>query len=76
MPSLKNVRFLLGFGELSRLTLYTDVQRFDSRLIPLDGSSGLTHKVRRLLDTSAKGLDLERKNELLEILDLLVHHPR
>ena len=54
----------------------TDVQRFDSRLIPLDGPSGLTHKVRRLLDTSAKGLDVKKRQELLERFDRVVQHPR
>lgn len=52
------------------------VQRFDSRLIPLDGPSGLMHKVRRLLDASARGLDSKEKQQLLERLDCVVQHPR
>ena len=34
------------------------------------------HKVKRLLDTSAKGLDAKKKQELMERLDRVVQHPR
>ena len=52
----------------------SDVQRFDSRLMSLDGQSGLIHKVKRLLDTSAKNLGAERKRELLEVLERVLQH--
>lgn len=72
------VLFNLHVYEPPRLTLtfYVDVQRFDSRLMPLDGPSGLTHKVGRLLDTSARALDAKKKQELLQRLDRVVQHPR
>ena len=54
----------------------TVVQRFDSRLIPLDGPSGLMYKARRLLDTSARGLDAKKKQEFIEKLERVVQHPR
>ena len=72
--------FLLGPGELlepNPLIVYVDVQRFDSRLMPPDGTTGLIHKVRRLLDTSARGLEPEGKQELLDKLEHdVVQHPR
>ena len=34
------------------------------------------YKVRRLLDTSARGLDAKKKRELLEKLERVVQHPR
>ncbi|KAF9780219.1 hypothetical protein BJ322DRAFT_321844 [Thelephora terrestris] len=52
------------------------IQRFDSRSMPVDGPSGLMHKVRRLLETSARGLDAKTKQLLLEKLDRVAQHPR
>lgn len=66
---------LVSFHDSPR-HLYPDVQRFDSRLISSDGRSGLMHKVKRLLDTSARGLNAKDKQELLEKLDRVLQHPR
>lgn len=51
---------------------WVDIHRFDARLIPLEGPSGLLYKVQRLLDTTAKGLDEQRKRDLLERFDHVV----
>jgi len=52
------------------------VHRFDARLMPLDGPSGLMRKVERLLETSARGLDQKTKRELLERFDHVVQQNR
>jgi hypothetical protein len=55
------------------LTSYCpDVHRFDARLMPLEGPSGLLYKVERLLDTTARELDQQAKRDLLARLDLVV----
>ena len=46
--------------------LDTDVRRFDSQVIPLDGSTGLIARVQRLLDTSAPRADERQKRQLLD----------
>jgi len=74
MKVLESFEQVLGENSYARFREY--VQRFDSRLIPLDGPSGLMHRVRRLLDTSAKGLDPKKKQELMDRLDRVVQHPR
>jgi len=74
MKVLESFEQVLGENPYAKFREY--VQRFDSRLIPLDGPSGLMHKVRRLLDTSAKGLDAKKKQELLARLDQVVQHSR
>ncbi|KAF9651137.1 hypothetical protein BDM02DRAFT_975565 [Thelephora ganbajun] len=73
MKVLESFEQVLGENGYAKFREY--VQRFDSRLMPLDGPSGLMHKVRRLLDTSAKSLDAKKKQELLERLDRIVQHP-
>jgi len=61
---------VLGDNQYAKFREY--IHRFDARLMPLEGPSGLLYKVERLLDTNTRRLDQQAKRDLLDRLDLVI----